>query len=215
MLLFEGSPFYIGMAVILLSMLILKVARKKRYPFLLFYFVFCVYVLHVLKYTLFPIPVDPRVIAIHAGPTIDFSKGINLIPFSDSSMRNGFDREMLLNVLMTIPFGFGIPFLTRIHLKKLVLVGLTVGVTIELLQLFLSLMLGFPYRYVDINDVIHNFTGVLFGFLLFKIFAWLFTVSVERVKLPPNALLAYMHEVCSRSRTNTREENADSSSIDC
>jgi glycopeptide antibiotics resistance protein len=160
-LLFEGSPFYIGMAVILLSMLILKVARKKRYPFLLFYFVFCVYVLHVLKYTLFPIPVDPRVIAIHAEPTIDFSKGINLIPFSNSSMRNGFDREMLLNVLLTIPFGFGIPFLTRIHLKKLVLVGLTMGVTIELLQLFLSLMLGFPYRYVDINDVIHNFTGVL------------------------------------------------------
>ncbi len=208
MLLFDRLPFYIGIVIILLSALVIA-RRKKNYSFLFFYGLFTFYLLNVIKYTLFPIPIDPRVIAIHAGPTIDFMKGMNFIPFNYTSIGNLFSRQVVLNVLLAIPFGFGIPFLTRIDLKKIIILGALFGVIIELLQLSISLMLGFPYRYVDINDVINNFTGAILGFLFFKIFSRLFIVSVDKLKITRDSFTEYIYNICSSSIRGTAAKSAN------
>ena len=48
--------------------------------------------------------------------------------------------------------------------------GLFFTLSIELVQLVISLSYGFPYRTVDINDVMLNLSGVMIGFALFCFF---------------------------------------------
>lgn len=147
---------------------------EKKYGFLFFYTLFCVYVLHLGKYTLFPIPIDPRLIADKARVANTFAEEMNLIPFFFPAGFGLADMQVLLNIALTVPFGFGISFLGKTHLRKIVLLGLLVGCTIESLQLLIGLALGFPYRYVDINDVIMNFLGVVIGYGIFRLFSIVF-----------------------------------------
>jgi glycopeptide antibiotics resistance protein len=54
---------------------------------------------------------------------------------------------------------------------------LAFGLIIEAVQLIIGLLLGYPYRVTDINDVIANALGVWLGFALFglstRIILWL------------------------------------------
>lgn len=205
MLLFDRSPFYIGIIIIFLSTLIIY-KYKRNYYLIFFYCLYSYYLLNVLKYTLFPIPIDPRVIAIHAGPTVDFMKGVNFIPFNYASINNVFSGQVVLNVLLAIPFGFGTPFLTRMNFKRILISGILFGVTIELLQLCISLLLGFPYRVIDIDDILNNFTGATLGFLFFKLFSFLFILSVDKLRIARDGFTGYIYNICSTSLKETRKK---------
>ena len=87
---------------------------------------------------------------------------IVLIPFHD-----GISKDDLLNVLMTIPFGFMLPFVKkRATWKTALIAGAVLGTTIELLQLLLAAIQGFSFRYVDVTDVICNTVGTMIGWLI-------------------------------------------------
>lgn len=71
-----------------------------------------------------------------------------------------------LNLLLTIPFGFGLGYFRKPSFLQLCLWAFGTGLTLETLQL--ALKLGFNnYHVVDINDVILNTLGVFVGTLLF------------------------------------------------
>jgi glycopeptide antibiotics resistance protein len=103
------------------------------------------------------------------------------------------------NILLTIPFGLGIIFVSRLRPRDFLWLPLAVGFGIETAQLAISIILGYPYRVVDINDALLNAAGVLIGYGLFRIFTWLWFRLTRRFKDKSAGWLAYLNEVASRS----------------
>ena len=90
------------------------------------------------------------------------SECIHLVPFAD-----GISRDDLLNVVMTIPFGFILPLIRkRTSFVNALLAGLAFGLGIELLQLLIAVLQGFTFNYVDTSDVICNCLGTIIGWLI-------------------------------------------------
>jgi glycopeptide antibiotics resistance protein len=77
---------------------------------------------------------------------------------------------LLGNLLAFVPLGALVPWLRpALHTWRLaLLVGVGVSLSIEVLQLGLSLLVGFPYRVADIDDVIVNLLGTMFGYLTIR-----------------------------------------------
>ena len=121
-----------------------------------------IYLSFVLYFTLMPIITSLPFILNHP------YKPMNLVPLIDVSMGRGdFLRQIILNVIMTVPFGFLFP-LTRnrtAHFGRTVFFCLLMSLCIEMLQ---PLINGF--RTADITDVITNMTGGILGYVFYVIF---------------------------------------------
>ena len=120
--------------------------------------VFFIYLVCVLGVTLLPVLANlPKLAGNHYAL-------MELEPFRD--LRNGYGnaaRQLSLNVVMTVPFGFLWPLVRRKHgLCRAVLAALLLSLCIELLQPLLT-----TNRTSDITDVIANTAGGLVGYLLF------------------------------------------------
>ena len=73
-------------------------------------------------------------------------------------------RNIILNILLFIPFGYLLPSLfPRLRWWQVVLLGLAFSLCIELLQLITKL------GYADVDDLINNTLGAVIGFLCFKL----------------------------------------------
>lgn len=116
---------------------------------------------------------------------------LNLVPLIHLT-KDDFETS-ILNVLMTIPFGFGLPFITKSTLTKIAIVGLLLGIIIESLQGIIGLLNGFSFRVVDINDLIFNFIGTLIGYSLFKLFSFLFKLIIKKANIKLNSLLKHIY----------------------
>lgn len=91
---------------------------------------------------------------------------MNLVPFIDISMERGdFVRQVVLNVIMTLPFGFLFP-LTQIKTAKF---GRTVF-SCFMMSLGIELLQPFFNRSSDITDLITNVIGGVLGYGLYAIF---------------------------------------------
>jgi glycopeptide antibiotics resistance protein len=78
-------------------------------------------------------------------------------------------RNLLGNLVLLLPLGVFLPMLWSKfrYFKKTVLVGVTVSLSIELVQLALS-FLGLSGRIADIDDLILNSIGVLIGYFIYS-----------------------------------------------
>ncbi len=93
---------------------------------------------------------------------------MNLVPFIDVVYGRGdFIRQIILNIIMTIPFGFLFPLIKNKNPKllKTVLYTFLLSLSIEILQ---PLINGF--RSSDITDLITNVIGGIIGYILYLIF---------------------------------------------
>ncbi len=93
-------------------------------------------------------------------------KPMNLVPFIDVSLRRGdFFRQVVLNVIMTLPFGFLFPLTwdKRAKFGMTVFFCFLMSLGIELLQPFFD-------RSSDITDLITNVIGGVLGYGLYAIF---------------------------------------------
>ena len=126
----------------------------------------------VLYFTMMPVVVSIPFILDHP------YKPMNLVPFIDVSLGRGdFFRQVFLNIVMTLPFGFLFP-LTRGKKAKF---GVTVffcfmmSLGIELLQPFFD-------RSSDITDLITNIIGGALGYGLYTIFKPITFWILKRLK---------------------------------
>jgi len=156
--------------------LILKFKCKKSVTYLFFFSIFYVYLCKVLDYTQFPIILSEDT-KREIGQNV--WRDANFIPFHPHAFAV---KTSLLNILLTMPFGFGLPFIAKVNWKKISILGVLLGVLLEMLQLAIALIVGFTFRYVDINDVIFNFCGVIFGYGIFKavMIVFRFLVHIEK-----------------------------------
>lgn len=119
-----------------------------------------VYLSLVLFFTMMPVITSIPFILNHS------YKPMNPIPFIDVSLRRGDSfRQVGLNVIMTIPFGFLFPLTgnKRVKFGVTVLFCFLMSFGIELLQPFFN-------RSSDITDLITNVVGGVLGYGLYAIF---------------------------------------------
>ena len=124
--------------------------NKKRYVFQILMFV---YLMMVIEKTLFPIEfIDLE---------YNIWDRINLVPFSEGLTQNG-----ILNIIMTVPFGFLLPCVKRgsITAFKALLYALLLSICIEILQPLIN-----GARSSDITDVITNTIGGIIGYTAYVV----------------------------------------------
>jgi len=84
------------------------------------------------------------------------------------------EGQRVANVVMMIPFGFGFGLLApRFGVRRIFAACMAYAVSLELIQLAISLALGIVYRTFDINDVIDNAFGAGIGLACFVGVAYL------------------------------------------
>jgi glycopeptide antibiotics resistance protein len=119
-------------------------------------------------------------------------KEMNLIPLMTLAPQDL--KTSLLNILLLIPFGFGLPFITNYRMKKIVVLGALFSIGIELLQLITGYMAKMTFRIADINDVIFNTLGVIIGYLLFMVFVRIYRRICRNGEMAANPILRYIAE---------------------
>ncbi|UTR13819.1 VanZ family protein [Salipaludibacillus sp. LMS25] len=185
-------------AVVFIVLAIILKKKNKSVPYIIFFGFFYVYMMMVINYTQFPIITD-------LGAEYSLSNAINYTianPFTEMN------QAIILNVLLTIPFGFLVPFLLKVNIKKMVMQGLGLTLMIESLQLLVWIWLGAHLRYIDINDVICNLLGVMIGYGLFKAFCLFLILLVDRFKIEKDFFLQFVYRIAD-SYTNTSKEVND------
>lgn len=141
---------------------------------------FAAYLLLVSKYTIFPLWLDSAYIEAFRSQT-GVLDGVNLIPLKGWSLKYLVSIQGWGNVALGIPFGFVYPFVMPVDKwRQMARHGVIFGAAIELTQLAISLLYGFAYRVIDINDVLLNFTGVLSGFALLRTVAFVYQAASGR-----------------------------------
>ncbi len=151
------------MALVLLYVFILfRKWKSKGKDILLVNTLMYIYLSFVLYFTLMPIIVSVPFILNHPYTPM------NMVPFIDVlSGRGDFIRQVLLNVIMMIPFGFLFP-MTRTRATgfgRTVISCFLMSLSIELLQ---PLINGF--RSSDITDLITNTIGGMVGYVFYVVF---------------------------------------------
>ena len=133
-----------------------------------------IYLSFVLYFTLMPIITSLPFVFNHSYVPM------NLVPFIDvSTGRGDFIRQVVLNIVMTIPFGFLLPLIKnkKINLMKTILYTFLLSLGIEILQ---PLINGF--RSSDITDLVTNILGGIIGYILYLIFKPLTTKILSYIK---------------------------------
>ena len=132
-----------------------------------------VYLSFVLYFTLMPVIASIPSILSHAYIPM------NLVPFIDVlESRGDFFRQVVLNIIMTIPFGFLFPLTKNRNGKFLrtVFFCFLMSFGIEILQPLIN-----DFRSSDITDLITNVIGGVIGYVLFVFFKPVtFTVQDKR-----------------------------------
>lgn len=96
--------------------------------------------------------------------------------------------QYLGNVLLGIPFGLLVPFVWRTSLPRVLVAGLGFSMLIEALQwVATKLMIAFPSRAVDVNDVILNTLGVLLGVVAFALVRLGYRMIFSSTTSPPRS----------------------------
>ena len=136
-----------------------------------------VYIGLVLSVTLMPIIVSVPFIFNHPYTPM------NLLPFDDYFHGRGDTvRQIVLNVVMMMPFGFLLPIIKKQNLFSCAVQTLLFSLGIELRQ---PLINGF--RSADITDVITNTTGGIMGYLLYFLFRPIVNAILFRISSTKSA----------------------------
>lgn len=146
----------------------LRARRGRGAVDLLLFTIFFVYVVAVLDRTLFQF--QSLIVLKHFAPHLMLQgqgdgSSVQLVPLVKLTHED--IETSLLNVLLMVPFGFGLPFITNLRFAGTVVAGVLFSVTIEMLQLATGLIGGITFRIADVNDVIFNAAGVVLGYGLY------------------------------------------------
>lgn len=160
--------------IILYVFILYKKWKAKGKDVLLVNTAMYIYLSFVLYFTLMPILTALPFIFNHPYTSM------NVVPFIDVlSSRGDFIRQVVLNVVMTVPFGFLLPLVKKanVNVLKVVLYTFLLSLSIELLQPLIN-----DFRSSDITDLITNVIGGFIGYLIYLIFKPLTTKILNYIK---------------------------------
>ena len=173
----------------------LRLKKKKSVVYLIFFTIFYSYLFKVLDYTLFQF--QSLLLLKHFMPDLILNgqavgKSMNLIPLVTLTPQDL--KTSFLNILLLVPFGFGLPFMTDFRMKKIVVMGALFSIVIEFLQLVTGFIAKITFRIADINDVVFNTVGVAIGYILFVGFVRIYRHISHNWEISANPILRYIAE---------------------
>ena len=119
-----------------------------------------IYLSFVLYFTLMPIIASLPFIFNHSYVPM------NLVPFIDVSDGKGdFIRQVVLNIIMTIPFGFILR--KEFPLKNTILISVAIIFGIENLQLLINFLTLYVQYVYDFGDIIIHLISICIGILIY------------------------------------------------
>ena len=157
---------FAAIAFIMLSLLILCLFPKAKYPIATVYCTAIIYLAFLIRE---PMPIYHYSIRLFgaARKALEFGGGIlPAILRGDVRISNWTSMEgIILNILLFIPLGYLSPSCMNLLDRwwKVMLTGLAVSFIIEVVQLLTRL------GYADIDDLVNNTIGALIGYCLYKL----------------------------------------------
>jgi glycopeptide antibiotics resistance protein len=191
--LIDGVMIFFVSLVWIGTLVFLRLKKKKSFVYLLFFTIFYVYLYKVIDYTLLQFQSLLLLRYFVSGLLLNgvaAGKNLNLIPLIGLGLEDV--KTSLLNILLMMPFGFGLPFITSFRMKKIVIIGILFSISIEFLQLITGLMAKSTFRIADVNDVIFNALGVAIGYMLFVGFVRNFRRIFHNSKILSNSIFQYI-----------------------
>ena len=123
------------------------------------------YLICLVEVVLFPLPTADKIASMNSyeGQFIPFNFVLDIA--RDKSL--GSVLQVMLNILMTVPFGFFFKFFLNIKRRNIILLTFLLSLSIELAQLT-GLFFTYPgsYRLFDVDDLIMNTLGGFLGTVL-------------------------------------------------
>jgi len=209
-ILYNDTGISLWPMAILVSIITLAVLWRRTHNlvFLFFFSIFGTYVFLAIDKVFFPIEINGLYVDVMRDEPL--ISQINLIPFyfGKYGLTPASFWGMVNNIILTMPFGFGLNFIAKVKTKKFISLAFALGLGFEITQLIISLFLRYPYRTIDVNDVIMNATGVLFGYGLFRIFALLYLTTTKHFEIKHEGLSAYIYDVVSGAQSPVEVKNA-------
>jgi glycopeptide antibiotics resistance protein len=128
------------------------------------------------------LPIGPEAVAAARAASISDHNAVPLATLRHQLEGGitGFElRQVIGNLLLLLPLGIYGPILTPglRSVAAILLAGVGVAAIIELGQLAVATLYGFPLRVADVDDVLLNTIGVLAGYVLWR--AWSPAASVD------------------------------------
>jgi glycopeptide antibiotics resistance protein len=187
---FDSSHLLICLLALAITLIVLW-NQKKSFSYLFFLSAFWLYLIGVVSVVVFPIHIPDDKLY----PNISLQ--MNLVPFDFGACDPPIlcVKNIYENILLTIPFGFGISFISKIRPRNIYWLALAVGLMLEITQLVISLIVHSPFRVVDINDVLLNAIGVLIGYGLFRIFGKFYSAATHKFQIRHRHVFAYIYNV--------------------
>ena len=168
-------PIHVAVRIILLRRRQINLTREAAL------LIFVMFVAGLMSQTVIP------EIRISAGEVHIINDGFhttNLIPFrvlfdTYKELSRGHLGALIINffgnVVMFMPIGFFVALLWKLSGAKVVLAGFLTSLFIEVTQLFLA-------RNSDVDDLMLNTLGALFGLLIYKLLDWAFPKITAKFK---------------------------------
>ncbi|PEJ60842.1 hypothetical protein CN692_01775 [Bacillus sp. AFS002410] len=151
----------------------INVIIRKNFNFirLFHFFTWLFYWLSLIKVVFFPFSYRFK-----HNPEI-FRKDLlyQFVPFHTvfNSIQHGLWIQIIGNIvlLLPIPILFVVLKRKKLPFNKNFLIGLILTISIELIQLLINYSTKYPNKVMDIDDVILNMIGILFGWIISKVYS--------------------------------------------
>ena len=133
----------------------------------------CAWATALVALTLFPLPLPPydAVGGVRASPWIEPVPLRTIGRAIEAGWSSPEARTLVGNVAAFVPLGILAPTLSgrARSWARIVLLGLAVSLAVETAQLALSLVMGFPWRVFDVDDLLLNTLGAVLGYALWRL----------------------------------------------
>ncbi|HLD22055.1 MAG TPA: VanZ family protein [Patescibacteria group bacterium] len=167
--------WYIISIPLCIIFLIFEILKKTSWKTIFFHSLVFFYCVAVISIVIFPLPFQKELIEDSKAESFLHN---NFIPFRsiiDIASNNSLFismKQIVGNTILLLPFGFFTPFIWHsLHqFRKAFFVGLFTSTGIEIIQFCISFILGFTYKITDVDDIILNTVGFIFGYFFYKMF---------------------------------------------
>jgi len=192
---FSLYHLFIGIGILIIFFPIMW-RRKRTISALLIFSLFWFYLITVAAVVIFPIVPDPDFNLVH------YLQNINIIPFyfGNCEIIIFCLRGIIDNIFLTIPFGFGVNFLWQVKQRNIFWVAVAIGIGLEMIQFIVGLVWKSEFRVIDINDAILNCSGVVIGYVLFKVFTFVYLKLINHISINHKGIFKEIDDIISYNK---------------
>jgi glycopeptide antibiotics resistance protein len=180
--LFEVTTPFVLVGVVAL-LILAAVTNRLRSGHLVAVAIFSIYLVGAAHFLILPLQHNPEFAAqVFPSEPIPLERMVNLTPFFLGGDALSFE-QLLYNVVVTVPFGFGLAFVRRMGIASTLAVSLLFAAAIEAAQLLANVLrAAIPNWSIDINDVILNSLGAVIGVAAFLLVGRVYRVMAPYVR---------------------------------